>query len=646
MKISVYGSSSAGKIRKLNEDSYSFDSSRGDKGSIFVVCDGMGGHKAGEVASNYASIKIVEYFYSSHQKDILSRLNESIRKVNNDLYKLSKKDSSKRGMGTTVVAVVVFENILYFANVGDSRAYLIRNNSIGRLTKDHSWLEERISDGSISPSEARNNPNKNIITKCVGYEPDIEPYFGSFVLKDGDRILLCSDGLWDELNDNEIKNIALSSKDLKKSIEKLIFKAEEHGGKDNITVLGLDYGKVKIKTLNKYRHLILLSIISVIAVFFIILSIVFISTASKSRSETKILQNHLTKQIENSNKLIKENQRLKDDIEELKMENEGLIEENSEIQNNLENINVIPEMIEEHAKDLKLTYVLNPKDYFEKFKNVKKLFTFNKNFLFLNKTDTNNVFFINDNKSIISQINFKTVESEENIEINDFVFDSNSKKFYLISTNSVFEGAVENLFSGNIIVNVYITIEKVFSENITDSNFTKYLIIEEHLYYFIYDSEKGQIEYYRISESNNELSPEIIELDTIENNISPVEIVDISYDSLSKRLFILLKSGEGNYLCLYQKLGDEFIYQTSEDIVTDDPQKILIDYQFSRGPLVYFNNNSIYAYDENLNFLENYVLDEDTDSGISEILDLYMDGSTIYFLDDNVNIFSTDLGQQ
>ena len=91
MKISVHGSSSTGKVRKLNEDSYSFDSSRGDKGSIFLVCDGMGGHKAGEVASSYASIKIVEYFYSSHQKDILSKLNESIRKVNSDLYKLSKK---------------------------------------------------------------------------------------------------------------------------------------------------------------------------------------------------------------------------------------------------------------------------------------------------------------------------------------------------------------------------------------------------------------------------------------------------------------------------------------------------------------------------------------------------------------------------
>ena len=93
MKINVYGASSVGKVRKLNEDSFSFDSSRGDKGSIFLVCDGMGGHKAGEIASQYASIKVVEYFYKSPQKDIPSKLNESIRKVNKEIYNLSQKDS-------------------------------------------------------------------------------------------------------------------------------------------------------------------------------------------------------------------------------------------------------------------------------------------------------------------------------------------------------------------------------------------------------------------------------------------------------------------------------------------------------------------------------------------------------------------------
>ena len=644
MKISVHGSSSTGKVRKLNEDSYSFDSSRGDKGSIFLVCDGMGGHKAGEVASSYASIKIVEYFYSSHQKDILSKLNESIRKVNSDLYKLSKKDSSKRGMGTTVAVIVIFENILYFANVGDSRVYLIRNSSIGRLTKDHSWLEERISDGSLSPADARNNPNKNIITKCVGYEPDIEPYFGSFVLKEGDRIILCSDGLWDELNDSDIKNTALSNKDLKKSIEKLILKAEEHGGKDNITVLGVDYGKVKIKTLNKYRHLIFLSIISFIAIFFLILSIVFINSNNKNRSENKILQEQLKNEKENSNRRVKENQRLKKLRDKLMM---GILEkEKHEVQRIPENSNDPTVINEVFTVSLEFNYFLNPRELSNNFGNVKEFFTYNKNFLFLNEADTNILFFISDTESEYFPINFKAKESEGNIEINDFVFDSNSKKFYIISADYIFKGTVENLLSGNTIVDVDIVIDKVLLENITESSFPKYIIIEEQLYYFIYDIETGQIEYYRIIDSGSELPPEIIALDIIENNDSPVEIVDISYDYLNKRLFVLVISDEANYLYFYQKIDGGFKRQVVKEIATGITQKILINSQDNSGPLIYFKDNGFYAYDYNLDILGHYFIDMENNPDISGVKDVCIDGSILYILDDEDIIFSSDFNQQ
>ena len=273
MKIKFYGSSSVGRVRKINEDSFYIDSKFGDKGSIFLVCDGMGGHKAGEIASQYASVKTVEYFYSSSRKDILSKLNEAIKRVNTDIYNQSQKDRSKRGMGTTLVAGVIFEDTMYFANVGDSRAYIIRNNSIKKITKDHSWLEERISEGLLSPEEARNNPNKNIITKCVGYDPDVEPNFGNIILKDGDRIILCSDGLWDELEDSEIKGIALSQADLKKAVDLLIISAERKGGKDNITVLGIDYGKVRIKKTLKNKENTFLSIVTILAVFFLLSSV-------------------------------------------------------------------------------------------------------------------------------------------------------------------------------------------------------------------------------------------------------------------------------------------------------------------------------------------------------------------------------------
>ena len=266
LKIYAHGNSITGRVRKLNEDSFSYNSSKGVHGSLFVVCDGMGGHKAGEIASKYASKKLSQYFFKSSQDNIAARLIESIKQINNDIYQASQKDKTKKGMGTTLVAAYLFKNKLYIANVGDSRSYLIRNKSIKKLTVDHSWVEEKVKEGVITRAQARVHHNKNVITRCIGYDLDVEVDTYICELKTGDRIILCTDGLWDEFNDLEIKKILSENRNIKDAINNLIKEANTRGGKDNITCIGLDYGKFKsyIQVDKKVLTIIALSALSLV----------------------------------------------------------------------------------------------------------------------------------------------------------------------------------------------------------------------------------------------------------------------------------------------------------------------------------------------------------------------------------------------
>ena len=615
MKINVYGASSVGKVRKLNEDSFSFDSSRGDKGSIFLVCDGMGGHKAGEIASQYASIKVVEYFYRSPQKDIPSKLNESIRKVNKEIYNLSQKDSSKRGMGTTLVAVVLFENILYFANVGDSRAYLLRNESIRKLTKDHSWLEEKISEGILSPSEARNNPNKNIITKCVGYDYDVEPNFGSIVLKEGDRLVLCSDGLWDELNDFKIKEIALLSRDLKKSVESLIGAAERNGGKDNITVLGVDYGKVKINIINKNKNLIFLSVISIIAILFLVLSIVTFYFYNKAMKENNNYQKNnielkkekivLEKEKDN---LEQEKNELSESVDTLEKEIIELNSSKTDLQEKLKEAGETSQINTTDNITLEIKPILNLNDYYNDLETVKSSFFFEDNFsFFVSRKNLNELYLLSIDPDSIKNfpIKFRLPENDVNLEIGEFIFNNSSDSFFIISGNSAYKSIKELLFSSEGSVNV----EKVSDifQVIPENKLSKYLIIGDDLYYFKYDNDLKLIEFNNISNSEIQGNSGEITIEVPDLNFSSM---DINFNIKNQKLYILLKSESENYLCVLDKTVGRFENLKVAPLESKYglPNKILInDTQTISGVLINFEKQCLNSYDENLVFLNHYV---------------------------------------
>ena len=198
--------------------------------------DGMGGHKAGDFASSYT----VNVLKDELKKTPMDKPEEILRSVvsiaNHKLIEAASRDIKLEGMGTTLVAATVVGNTLYFANVGDSRLYLI-NDKIRQLSKDHSLVEEMVRLGGIKAEEARNHPDKNIITRAIGVKEDVEPDIYEYRLKKGDMILMCTDGLSNMVEDEDMFNIVKGSRDVVEAVQMLIEKANSNGGRDNIGVI-------------------------------------------------------------------------------------------------------------------------------------------------------------------------------------------------------------------------------------------------------------------------------------------------------------------------------------------------------------------------------------------------------------------------
>lgn len=235
--MKLYSLTDKGKRRELNEDYiYTSATSIGILPNLLVVADGMGGHNAGDYASKHTVEKVVEVIESLiDEKDIVKVINTAIEKANEYIYKCSLEDESLRGMGTTLVVATVIGNELTVANVGDSRLYIV-NEEMNQITKDHSLVEEMISLGGIAPDEARNHPDKNIITRAIGVKPDVNVDIFTTNVGEGDTLLLCSDGLTNMIEDKDIQSIVLEY-GVKEATEKLIEKANENGGRDNIAVI-------------------------------------------------------------------------------------------------------------------------------------------------------------------------------------------------------------------------------------------------------------------------------------------------------------------------------------------------------------------------------------------------------------------------
>ncbi|MCI8976807.1 Stp1/IreP family PP2C-type Ser/Thr phosphatase [bacterium 1xD8-48] len=229
-----------GKKRKLNQDvAYASEKPVGNLPNIFIVADGMGGHNAGDYASKCAVQTIVREIRGSFEKNPVRILGKAIRLANDQIRRRAKEDRSLYGMGTTVVAATCLGHYLQVANVGDSRLYIV-NEEVRQITTDHSLVEEMVRVGGIDREAARNHPDKNIITRAVGALDTLEIDFFSEELKAGDIVLICSDGLTNMIEDNEIGAILKERGSLEEKAGRLVAAANDNGGKDNIAVILID----------------------------------------------------------------------------------------------------------------------------------------------------------------------------------------------------------------------------------------------------------------------------------------------------------------------------------------------------------------------------------------------------------------------
>ncbi len=227
-----------GRKRKINQDYvYSSEQPVGNLPNLFLVADGMGGHNAGDYASQVAVETIVESAADSPETDPLRILDGAIQSANRRIRELAASSPLLEGMGTTVVAASCAGDRLYVANVGDSRLYVVNHFEIKQITRDHSWVEEMVRRGGIGREEARNHPDKNIITRAVGADDTVKADFFSVRLEEDDEILMCTDGLTNMLEDEEIRMILDGARDIVEKAQELVQAANDNGGRDNISVI-------------------------------------------------------------------------------------------------------------------------------------------------------------------------------------------------------------------------------------------------------------------------------------------------------------------------------------------------------------------------------------------------------------------------
>lgn len=230
-----------GKKRQLNQDYvYASNDPVGCLHNLYIVADGMGGHNAGDFASKYAVQTVVREIKGSLETKPFRVIGKSIRIANELIRQRAREDVSLYGMGTTIVVATIAEHQLQVANVGDSRLYIINSDGIKQITRDHSLVEEMVRMGGMTAEAARNHPDKNIITRAVGARDSVEVDFFTEELKNGDIVLMCSDGLTNMLSDSEICEIVCKDASLEEKSEMLIAQANANGGKDNIAVILID----------------------------------------------------------------------------------------------------------------------------------------------------------------------------------------------------------------------------------------------------------------------------------------------------------------------------------------------------------------------------------------------------------------------
>ncbi len=236
-----YARTDVGRVRAHNQDYlYSSSSPIGDLENLYLVADGMGGHKAGDFASRFLVECMIDYLQMESAPGPEELFRDGIRCANEQLYEKSLSSPELSGMGTTLVAATIKNNTLYVANVGDSRLYLYRSGELSQITRDHSYVEEMVRLGRMIRGSREYQEKKNLITRAVGTSRRVEADFFKVPLAAGDLILLCSDGLTNMLTDREIGAALGGGQTIQEKVEELIGEANNNGGRDNIAVVLVD----------------------------------------------------------------------------------------------------------------------------------------------------------------------------------------------------------------------------------------------------------------------------------------------------------------------------------------------------------------------------------------------------------------------
>ena len=232
------GASHIGKVRTENQDKIFFhDQPVGNLKNLYIVADGMGGHRAGEQASSFAVERFVELIEESEQTDPIELMKACIATVNQEIIVKSKENEEYAGMGTTFVAATVSDHKVTVMNIGDSRLYY-GNKQLKQITVDHSYVEELINAGMLDREQGRLHPKKNVITRALGSQA-ATPDFFEFEAEEG-YLLLCSDGLSNMISDDELKELLLDHDQIANKTNQMIARANEYGGKDNISLVIVD----------------------------------------------------------------------------------------------------------------------------------------------------------------------------------------------------------------------------------------------------------------------------------------------------------------------------------------------------------------------------------------------------------------------
>ncbi|MCF0135016.1 MAG: Stp1/IreP family PP2C-type Ser/Thr phosphatase [Lachnospiraceae bacterium] len=238
--MKVFSGTDIGQVRKMNQD-FLFASAEavGNLPNLFVVADGMGGHAAGDFASRYGVSVLVETIKKDSNFNPVKIIRQGIEAANREVLEQARKDSSMAGMGTTMVVATIVGGYVYVANVGDSRLYLADSDNMTQITQDHSLVAEMIRLGELTPEEGAHHPDRNIITRAVGTAEEVRIDFFDYKLEQDDRIILCSDGLYNMVENEEIFRI-LRGSDPEDKAQILIRRANENGGRDNIGVIVIE----------------------------------------------------------------------------------------------------------------------------------------------------------------------------------------------------------------------------------------------------------------------------------------------------------------------------------------------------------------------------------------------------------------------